>query len=58
MNAEDFINYVVLVAIVIAGGVYLAFDAWRDRRDAARAEAERCCPPGLGCNQCYYGLPK
>jgi hypothetical protein len=42
MNAEDFIMYSILLIVAAAGGAYLLFDAWRDRRDAA----------------CEYGLPK
>jgi hypothetical protein len=58
MNAEDFIMYAILFIIAAAGGAYLLFDAWRDRREQAARDAERCCPAGFGCNKCYYGLPK
>lgn len=57
MNAEDFIQYAILFAIVIAGAAFILYDAWRDRRDAARA-ADECCPAGYGCDKCYYGLGK
>jgi hypothetical protein len=55
MNPEDFTFYGALALIVAVAGVIILFDAWLDRRDA---DAEDCCPPGYGCDKCYYGLGK
>jgi hypothetical protein len=57
MNPEDFTFYAALALIVAVAGAVILWDAWLDRRDAAKQENE-CCPRGYGCDKCYYGLGK